>query len=89
MKINTTLLQNIRFLWACKSWDEDKNIPPCTNKHKHSSWFLSLQEILQLAAVQFVALVLKESVLIFVTLELIPHTRCFVGYEAGGLQQSY
>jgi hypothetical protein len=52
---------------------------------KHSPWFLSEQEILQLSAVQ-----LKENVeLYFVALELIPHTICFVGNEAGGLQQSY
>jgi hypothetical protein len=30
-----------------------------------------------------------ECRLLFVTLELIPHTGCSVGYEAGGLQQSY
>jgi hypothetical protein len=34
-------------------------------------------------------LVEGECRLIFVALELIPHTGCFVGYEAGGLQQSY
>jgi hypothetical protein len=50
-------------LWICKSRDEDKNIPSCANKHKHSPWFLSLQEIHpQLSAVQFVALLLKDYV---------------------------
>jgi hypothetical protein len=35
---------------------------PVQTNTKHSPWFLSLQAILQLAAVQFVALLLNENV---------------------------
>jgi hypothetical protein len=34
IKINIILSQNIWFLWACKSRDEDKNITSFANKHK-------------------------------------------------------
>jgi hypothetical protein len=34
MKINTIFSKNIRFLWPCKSKDEDKYIISHTNKRK-------------------------------------------------------
>jgi hypothetical protein len=63
MKINTTFSHNIWFRWACKSRDEEKKFLPVQTNTKHSPSFLSQLEILlQLAAVQFVALLLKENV---------------------------
>jgi hypothetical protein len=53
----------IRFLWTCKSWDEDKRIYRVQTNTKHSQWFVSEYEILfQLCVVQLLALLLKMNV---------------------------
>jgi hypothetical protein len=91
MKINRTLPQNTWFLWTCISSDEDRNIPSCANKQKTLTMLSPTAGNTSSTHCSTIrsTLVEGERRLIFVTLELIPHTGCFVGYEAGGLQQSY
>jgi hypothetical protein len=79
MKIKIILLQNICCLWTCNSEDKAKkhlSHPKKQNIH-HG---LSQQEILlQLSVVKLLALLLQGNVEFFVTLQLVPHTRCFSG----------